>query len=77
MDEDKASMYIVAIVGVVAAVGILVLLLNVGAVSSEESSDLTGQANIPAGNTCCAWVDWEDGTRHCISSAKVCPRQKL
>ena len=38
MDEDKASMYIVAIVGVVAAVGIFVLLMG------NSGTDLSGQA---------------------------------
>ncbi|MBI5002847.1 hypothetical protein HZC31_05650 [Candidatus Woesearchaeota archaeon] len=41
MDEKKASMYIVAIVGVVAAVGILVLLMGAGI-----SENMTGQAYI-------------------------------
>ena len=36
--EDKTSMYLIAIVGIVAAVGIAVLLMNVGVL------DLTGQA---------------------------------
>ena len=38
MDENKASMYIVAMVGVVAAVGILVLMM-----STRFSDDMTGQ----------------------------------
>ncbi len=41
MDETKTSMYLVAIVGVVAAVGILVLLMGAG-----FSGDVTGQAYI-------------------------------
>ncbi len=41
MNEDKAAMYLVAIVGVVAAVGILVLLMNAGVGSS---SDYSGEA---------------------------------
>lgn len=41
MNEDKAAMYLVAIVGVVAAVGIIVLLMGAGIGSS---SDVSGQA---------------------------------
>ena len=44
MKDDKMQFYLVAIVGIVAAVGILVLLLNAGVVSNEDSGDLTGQA---------------------------------
>ncbi len=39
MDENKTSMYLVAIVGIVAAVGIFVLLMGAGV-----SGDVTGQA---------------------------------
>lgn len=42
MNEDKAAMYLVAIVGVVAAVGIIVLLMGVGI--SSTSDNYTGQA---------------------------------
>ena len=49
ISEEKLQLYIVAIVGVVAAVGILVLLMNTGAVSGE-TDDLTGQVV----STCCA-----------------------
>lgn len=48
MNEDKASMYIVAIVGVVAAVGILVLLMGAGL---EMSNNFTGQAVSAKGST--------------------------
>ena len=41
IDENKSSMYIVTIVGVVAAVGILVLLMGAGI-----SENMTGQAYI-------------------------------
>lgn len=41
INEDKAAMYLVAIVGVVATVGILVLLMNVGVGSSN---DVSGEA---------------------------------
>lgn len=40
MNEDKAAMYLVAIVGVVAAVGIILLLMNT---SLGSSSDTSGQ----------------------------------
>ena len=44
ISEEKLQLYLVVIVGVVAAVGILVLLLNTETVSSDASdSDLTGQ----------------------------------
>ena len=75
ISEEKLQLYIVAIVGVVAAVGILVLLMNTNVETS--TTDMSGQVYIPAGHTCCAWVAWEDGTNHCISYAKVCPRRKL
>ncbi len=41
IDENKASLYLVAMVGVVAAVGIFVLLMGAGL-----SGDVTGQAYI-------------------------------
>lgn len=41
MDENKTSMYIVAIVGIVAAVAILLLLMNA---NIGSSGDISGQA---------------------------------
>ncbi len=40
--EDKANLYLVAIVGIVGAVGILVMLMNAGIGSSSD--DYSGQA---------------------------------
>jgi hypothetical protein len=73
--EEKVQLYIVAIVGVVAAVGILVLLMGTDT-TSESDTDIIGQATtIPAGMFCCAPVTWSDGTTHCISySSKPCKR---
>ena len=72
MDENKASLYLVAIVGVVAAVGILILLMGSGV--GDSSVDISGQATgTPAGMFCCASVQWSDGTTHCVSySTKPC-----
>ena len=42
MNDDKAAMYLVAIVGVVAAVGIVVLLMGAGV--SVLNTDVSGQA---------------------------------
>ncbi len=76
MDEHKAAMYLVAIVGIVAAVGILVLLMGSGV--GDSSVDISGQAVNPPGTTCCAWVDWSDGTQHCISWTRgLCPKRTL
>ncbi len=41
--EDKANIYLVAIVGIVGAVGILVMLMNAG-IGSSSNSDWSGQA---------------------------------
>ncbi|MBI5072991.1 hypothetical protein HZA99_04180 [Candidatus Woesearchaeota archaeon] len=67
MNEDKAAMYLVAIVGVVAAVGILVLLMGAGIGSSSYSgqairtmSTSKTSGSIPSG---VAGVSCPEGTR--------------
>ncbi len=42
-NENKAAMYLVAIVGVVAAVGILVLILSASSGRTYVNDDLTGE----------------------------------
>ena len=76
ISEEKLQLYIVAIVGVVAAVGILVLLMNTGAVSGE-TDDLTGQVV----STCCAGHNDNNGNFVCehrwSDKDGFCARQKL
>ena len=68
MDEHKAAMYLVAIVGIVAAVGILVLLIGNGVTTSGES-DITGQTTQPNGGCtagqCCLHPSSHGGCSSC------------
>ncbi len=75
ISEEKLQLYLVAIVGVVAAVGILVLLMNTGAVSSE-TNDLTGQV---AARSCCSGHADANGNLVCDHywGSDFCTRQKL
>ncbi len=52
VNEDKASLYLLAIVGIVAAVGIVVLLLNAGGLTGDLSGQATAKgfkADCPSG----------------------------
>ena len=78
MDEHKAAMYLVAIVGIVAAVGILVLLIGNGVTASSES-DLSGQAISRSTSSCCDGHANANGDLVCDHywGSEFCRRQML